>query len=187
MTRVVVIDIELAPIPEHKGFFISKCGRVFKEPTKKVGRNAHGPIEFMTKWVEYKPVFAEYPQVSLSVNGKKTTRKVHRLLAMTYLPNPESLPQVNHINGDKHDYRLENLEWSTASENVRHSYNTGLASNLGSKHPRSILDEEQVRSIKFLIKECGATNYELAETFMVHHSTISKIRRGKLWGHVHLE
>ena len=59
--------------------------------------------------------------VILSKNSKTKPFTVHRLVATTYLPNPENKPQVNHINGIKHDNRLENLEWNTKSENQRHS------------------------------------------------------------------
>lgn len=63
-----------------------------------------------------------YLQVHLRVNGKDITPKVHRLVARAFIENPNNLPQVNHINGDKTDNRTENLEWCTNGENARHSF-----------------------------------------------------------------
>lgn len=59
-------------------------------------------------------------------NGGSKRRLIHRLVAETYLQNIESKEQVNHINGNKHDNCLLNLEWNTSSENNKHAFRTGL-------------------------------------------------------------
>ena len=71
---------------------------------------------------------AGYPTVKLRKGKKQSTQYVHRLLAIAFHENPLNKPQVNHINGNKKDYRLENLEWCTAAENISHGYKTGLYS-----------------------------------------------------------
>ena len=65
-----------------------------------------------------------YQRVGACYHG--APQLVHRLVAETWIPNPNHYKEVNHINGDKSDNRVENLEWTTRSENIRHSYRTGL-------------------------------------------------------------
>jgi hypothetical protein len=74
-----------------------------------------------------------YLAVSLRTSDRKKYHsiRIHRLVALAFLPNPDDLPQINHINGDKSDNRVENLEWCSALTNIRHSFETGL--NVGRK------------------------------------------------------
>ena len=67
-----------------------------------------------------------YLQVNLYKNDKTKSRLVHRLVASAFIPNNENKPQVNHINGDKTDNKISNLEWATAKENSQHAIKTGL-------------------------------------------------------------
>ena len=63
-----------------------------------------------------------YPIVNLRINGKSAKKRVHRLIALAFIPNPNNKSEVNHKNGDVTDFSIENLEWVTRSENLKHSY-----------------------------------------------------------------
>ena len=62
-----------------------------------------------------------YLSVMFTIDGKQKRELVHRLVAKTFIPNPKGKSQVNHINGDKTNNRVENLEWVTAEENMHHA------------------------------------------------------------------
>lgn len=62
-----------------------------------------------------------YTRVSLSTQGKSKTAYLHRLVAKAFIPNPNNLPEVNHINGKKYDNGVENLEWNSKSQQMTHA------------------------------------------------------------------
>ena len=67
-----------------------------------------------------------YLRVTLYSNGKSVHRPVHRLVAETFIPNPKNKSTINHIDGDKTNNNIYNLEWNTRSENSKHAYSNGL-------------------------------------------------------------
>ena len=68
----------------------------------------------------------DYKFVGLIINGKQKRMRVHRMVALVFIDNPDNKPYVNHINGNRSDNNVENLEWVTPSENTQHAVNTGL-------------------------------------------------------------
>ena len=68
-----------------------------------------------------------YPFVCLCKDSKIVQKTVHRLVAEAYLPNPDNLPQVNHKDSNKENNNLSNLEWCTASQNKKHSWDAGTS------------------------------------------------------------
>ena len=67
-----------------------------------------------------------YLQLRVTVDGKRKTVVVHRLVAKAFIPNPENKPEVNHKDGNKKNNHVDNLEWATRSENIRHAVASGL-------------------------------------------------------------
>ncbi len=123
-----------------------------------------------------------YLQLMLCINGKNRTERVHRLVALTFIPNPLGLPKVNHIDGNKRNNNINNLEWCTQLENIQCAKEQGLMIK-GTKANNSKLNEACVVEIRGLIKE-GYTNREIGDIFNVHAGTISCIRLGRNWSHV---
>ena len=70
-----------------------------------------------------------YLQINLYNKGTFKTKLVHRIVAESYILNINNLKQVNHINGIKHDNRIDNLEWVSAKQNTIHSWKIGLSIN----------------------------------------------------------
>ena len=106
---------------------------------------------------------------------------LHRLIAEQYVANPHNKPCTNHINGDKHDNRPENLEWVTHKENTQHAFRTGLMRGLkGIQHPNARLSEEDVANIRILAN-AGIYQYSIAGIYSVGQSQISRIIREEQW------
>ena len=69
-----------------------------------------------------------YSFVNLCKNGKASLKRIHRLVAEAFVPNPNGYSDVNHIDGNKENNKASNLEWVTRSANINHAYKTGLRS-----------------------------------------------------------
>lgn len=74
-----------------------------------------------------------YVELRIYINGKRKSCRLHRLVADAFIPNLENKPQVNHKDGNKQNNYVDNLEWSTASENIRHAVQNGLRENAREK------------------------------------------------------
>lgn len=124
-----------------------------------------------------------YLAYGLMRDRKLRSARGHKLVWLAFRGAIPTGMQINHKNGVKNDNRLENLEVVSASENCKHAYRTGLASNLGVRHPRAKFTDDDIRAIRKARAE-GVLLTALATQYGVSFSNISMISRGETWKHV---
>lgn len=121
-----------------------------------------------------------YKSIMLHLNSKPMRFYVHRLVAIAFLGNPENKKEVNHINGIKHDNRVENLEWVTQKENKKHAVKIGLIPK-GECHCNCKVSEAAARDIKFNYKKGVNTHKYFAMKYNISTKNVSQITRNKRW------
>ena len=130
-----------------------------------------------------------YLRVNLYKNGKRYAKLVHRLVAQTFIPNPENKPQVNHIDGDKTNNTVDNLEWVTVKENQQHAYNAGLhkpikhTEETKKKISKTLKGENHPQAKRVICITTGETFnciLEAERKYNVAHQDISKCCKGKI-------
>lgn len=107
-------------------------------------------------------------------DNKKHSKRIHRLLAIAFIPNPDNLPQVNHIDGNKLNNDLSNLEWVSNSANTQHGYDNGLYKFKTRCHSINVYDKlthtfiKTYKSIRSMCEELG-----------INRKTVTMILKGE--------
>lgn len=160
-------------IEGYSGYYqISSLGRVkslVRQDTK--GRNVGGKYLHSSKDKD------GYLQIGLCKLGKKKKVKIHRLVAETFIPNPDNKPQVNHKDGDRGNPERHNLEWMTDEENKKHSRESLGNTVEGEKNPQSVLTKERVLEIRRSVLPAK----DLAVRFNVCIETIYNVKSYRAW------
>lgn len=102
--------------PHYEGYFLTEDGRVYST------RHRWGPIQPRELKAQTDSDGYLHLRVYYGSRSQKKDVSVHRLVAQTFIENPDNLPEVNHINGVKHDNRVSNLEWVNRSQQITHSH-----------------------------------------------------------------
>ncbi len=152
-------QIEVAP-----DYYVSTLGRVMSKTPHRIKPKILG--------IRLNP--SGYPMVYMQLSFQKyITVDTHRLVAKAFIPNPENKAEVNHKNGIKTDNRVENLEWVTKQENIRHRISTGIWKY---KVPLSRVNEVIERN------KNGETQKQLAREFGCSQGTINRVVNFQGWG-----
>lgn len=128
-------------------------------------------------------------RLSDSSNGRRECARVHRLVASSFIENSEMKPEVNHIDGNKSNSCLSNLEWVTPKENRVHAWEKGLRNKshlrpqYGVRNGSSKLTDEIVVSMRIL-RQKGESYQSIANLFGVAKSTAMRAIKSELWTHI---
>ena len=164
--------METKEIPGFPGYYVNTSGEVFSTRTG--------------SWKKRKLQLGDrgYMMVEIrTAEGQPYFKTVHRLVAITFLPNPEDKPCVNHKNGIKTDNNLSNLEWCTYSENTVHAFDSGLIRARGEDNSASTLSQSQVEHVCQLLQDTNLTGKQIRDVTGVCDTVVSKIKRGVAWRH----
>lgn len=168
-------------IPGYEGVYqASNLGRI-----RRIGVVRGAPPKEFIKQYKHK---TGYMIVKLSMKSKGKNKKVHRLVMLAFTDRHDPSLIVNHIDGNKCNNRLDNLEWCTHKENISHAMLTlkvcyGNHTH-GESSPSSILKTESVKKIRELHAAGGHTRLSLSRLFNVSKSTIGQIVNRKTWKEV---
>lgn len=176
------------PVNEDKYreyYEISNTGRI-KSLAKFIVNTGNFAGGFHKK-LHYKEFFVAkdgYCITKLCRDGKCLNRKIHRLVAQAFIPNPLNLPQVNHIDGNKENNNVSNLEWCTREFNIQHAFATGLMTNnhlKGSNNPAAKINEEIVKEIRYLYDNKLMRYTDLLKKFNISADILKRVIKRKGW------
>lgn len=154
---------DLKKINDLEGYFINEEGKIFSTKQKTL------------KQLKTRVNSRGYEEIKIQRNNYK----VHRLVAIAYISNPENLPQVNHIDGNKLNNDVSNLEWATNSDNQYHAWKTGLQPKRHASN--ASLTQKEADAIREEYVNTKIGTLELSRKYNVSKTTIKDILNAKYY------
>lgn len=180
----ILLVLCMKDIKGFEGLYaVTREGRIWSHEKTWAAGNYKNEGEHPAHWLApYISKSTGYPRVNLSKNRKSYVFYVHRLVAMTFIPNPNNFPIVNHKDCDKTNNTVENLEWCTSEYNAKHA---ALNERLprGSDNHASKLTVEDIVNIRARAKK-GISCRQLAREYGVAYSTTTRIVNRVVWAWV---
>lgn len=175
-------DEEWRDVVGYEGSYIVSNKGSIKSLDRYVKNGVHGKILIKSKTPKIYVQKQGYHMVRFSIGSHQKLVFVHRVVAQSFIPNPDDKKTVNHKNGIKSDNRVENLEWASQRENNLHAFKTGLQKpRKGISHHKAKLKDSDIIEIRLPSQE---PSHVVAERYGVSSSTIRQIRRGDIWRHL---
>ena len=143
---------EVRPIEGFDGYFVSEIGEVYSIKPKNIPFSM-GYIRGLMYEMALKEDKDGYLEINFRNDGKRYTKRVHRLVAGAFIPNEKNRPVVNHKDGNVQNNTVDNLEWTTVKENTIHAYKVlNAGRNIRVKLTNRQTNEE---TIFYSIRECA--------------------------------
>ena len=120
--------------------------------------------------------------LNINVDGKRKCKAIHRMLAEAFIPNPNNLPEVNHKDANRMNNSLDNLEWVTHGQNIKHSYSLKNRSALGINNTNVSLTENTVKEICQYLEQ-GIKSSKLRD-MGYPYNIVRKIKSKAIWTHI---
>lgn len=150
--------------PCHEKYFISNLGRIKDEAGKEVETKfSHG--------------YEVFYYIDSEFASQTRIQTIHRAVAKAFIPNPNNYDMVNHIDGDKANNIVANLEWVNNGMNAEHAYHQNL-------HKHARYTDNQVRTACMLLMDPKIPQIQISYMTGIDKKTISDIRRGRRWSHI---